>query len=805
MEPYKLLIQLLKAKDENSVKRILEKNDLWNNEKYWRPYGDNDNNEGTTDNQQDNPIAALIEKPINSMDAVLIKECRLRGIDPKGNDAPKSMQEAVSLFFDVRNGDFSEESHTKRRDLAQNVRIIAEGDKKEPNVVIVDFGEGQIPEKFPKTFCSLGIGEGEKNNIEFVQGTFNMGGSGVLPFCGEYHFQLILSRKHPDLANGKDTWGFTLVREHPTESEDEHSWAEYLVNPADKVNVLEMNVFEFIKDELAVLPNSETMSYGTYIKLYNYRLSPSHRSHFGRGFWKEVNKVLYSPPIPMLIQETRFSDKEDRLLLGNRTRIRDHKDAETSRNKIEGIEDYSNARLGIFDDRNIEITVFKEGTHTEGRWGGTDEFTSKEQAVFFTINGQTHYSLPRSFFSSAKLDYLKDELMVHISCTSVPRKRRKKVFLPSRDRIRKSDEFKVIRKDLLEILKNDDWLRKINHIREEKSSIHNAKDQKFADNVFSKLIKVNPEIAGLLNIGDRIKTDDPTNTVKIIIDKPPKPPEPPKPPRPPKPEAPFVGKDLPTFFKVFKWNEEKGIFQKEIPKNSYVRIKFETDASNDYLNEMRGNERGYFKCSMPEILKSDVLRNGIITAKIGTSRDVSVGDKVIAEFELTHPYQESFVQKIEFIIVKALETVDNKGRTKDEPEKNTPNPIPVYSRTQEGIDANDYKTWEDMTEFQWNDKTISQIKEGESTDVYINMDSCYLRNFLKRQRGISDNKRNAITRNYKIAVLLYSVVLRSKIRLLADSIGDDEEKLFQAMMQGVGSIILDLIIDNKRLLDYEDE
>lgn len=273
MDPLELFKKIYLAKNENDVKSILNKSNVWNDEKYWRPYGDNKNNEGTTDNQQDNAIAALMEKPINSLDAVLIKECRLRGIDPKGKDAPESMQKAVEEFFNVKNGDYFEESQTKRNELAENVRIIAEGDAKEPNIIIADLGEGQTPEKFPSTFLSLNVGEGEKSKIPFVQGRYNMGGSGVLGYCGKYHFQLILSKKHPKLSGGNDKWGFTLVREHPTTSENEQTWAEYLVNPHDKNMDGKSNVFSFAKDNLEVLTDKKSMSYGTCIKLYRLMTS----------------------------------------------------------------------------------------------------------------------------------------------------------------------------------------------------------------------------------------------------------------------------------------------------------------------------------------------------------------------------------------------------------------------------------------------------------------------------------------------------------------------------------------------------
>lgn len=53
-------------------------------------------------------------------------------------------------------------------------------------MIIYDNGEGQHPKDFESTFLSLV--KGNKINIQFVQGKYNMGGSGALVFCGKKDF-----------------------------------------------------------------------------------------------------------------------------------------------------------------------------------------------------------------------------------------------------------------------------------------------------------------------------------------------------------------------------------------------------------------------------------------------------------------------------------------------------------------------------------------------------------------------------------------------------------------------------------------
>ena len=47
----------------------------FSNHQNWYPLGGNENNFGVIENQQSTPIAALIEKITNSIDAVLMKKC----------------------------------------------------------------------------------------------------------------------------------------------------------------------------------------------------------------------------------------------------------------------------------------------------------------------------------------------------------------------------------------------------------------------------------------------------------------------------------------------------------------------------------------------------------------------------------------------------------------------------------------------------------------------------------------------------------------------------------------------------------
>ena len=121
---YDLCMSLLKSDDENEVKDILIKNNLWDSDVNWRLYGDRENNYSTIGNQQSNAEAAIVEKIINSVDAVLIKKCKDNDIDPASVDAPKSIVDALEKYFNIDKGKLSNITKSERTELAKNIGFV---------------------------------------------------------------------------------------------------------------------------------------------------------------------------------------------------------------------------------------------------------------------------------------------------------------------------------------------------------------------------------------------------------------------------------------------------------------------------------------------------------------------------------------------------------------------------------------------------------------------------------------------------------------------------------------------------------
>ena len=297
MDVKKLALSILKAETEENVIHLLNNEGLWKNLDYWKPFGDNENNVSTIRNQQSKADAAIVEKIINSVDAILIKKCMQAGMDPEGGQAPKSMHEAIERFYGARDGILSEKM---RQEYASDIVLAATGEKKgHINFTLIDNGEGQSPESLPDTILS--ISRNNKLKINFVQGKYNMGGTGVLPFSGKNNFEVILTRKCPDIAKGKaNKWAFSIVRREGARDGRKSTMYTYLCNP-------DGSIMSFAAKSVNAVPTIsggyEDLAYGTVFKLYDYDIP--YKSIIGYDLRYRLNALIPGLPLPVEFRECR--------------------------------------------------------------------------------------------------------------------------------------------------------------------------------------------------------------------------------------------------------------------------------------------------------------------------------------------------------------------------------------------------------------------------------------------------------------------------------------------------------------------
>jgi len=633
-----LCLALMRADTEAEVIDLLDQLGLWNAPEAWRYFGDRESNYNTIGNQQSRSDAALVEKLVNSVDARLMNECLVRGIDPEGPKAPKSVREAVAAFFEAPRrahsdmaGRISNWSTERRTEIALGITLAATGflpSQGKPCFTISDCGEGQTPERMPDTLLSLD--RTNKLRIPFVQGRFNMGGTGVLAFCGRRHLQLIISRRNPAILNARlahpsdDQWGFTVVRREDPEGGRRSSVYTYLAPVGSKQNPGAGGVLRFSSDTMPISPEgrdpySRASAHGTLIKLYEYTASGYSNAHIlmKRGLLARLDLVLPDPALPIRLHECRreyrgHEGSFETTLTGVTVRLED--------NKGENLEDGFPSSCPISVDgepMTATIYAFKKGRAETYR---------KNEGIVFTVNGQTHGHFTTDFFNrkgAGRLNYIADSVLVSVDCSSISGRAREDLFKNSRDRLSHVDLRAKLEEQIEEMLRQHQGLRALKEKRRNEEVQSKLEDDKPLEDILKSLLEHSPTLSNLFLQG--LRASNPFKTIKVKEQ-----------------ETEFQGKRHPTYFK-FKDRDYGRELRRDCHINQRARIVFETDAANDYFS--RPSDKGQFtleqvfehgKTSATDFVGPN-LQNGIATLTVRLPANCDVGDSLCFEATVTDP------------------------------------------------------------------------------------------------------------------------------------------------------------------------
>ena len=754
--PHRLCLDLIHADSEEEVIELLGKAGYWERDEVWRYYGDIENNWATIGNQQSRPEAALVEKLVNSVDARLIQACFEAGIDPEGEQAPSSIREAVARFFDPINnptsgraGRISEWPDQDRTRVAQEITLTATGPRPRqgfPCFTVSDRGEGQTPLRFPDTLLSLH--QSNKLKTPFVQGKFNMGGTGALRYCGRNNLQLVVSRRNPKLLPACDEtgklWGFTVVRRHQEGTRTRNTVYSYLAPTSDESEQRKGNVLCFAAPSLPIFPKGSSAyaqhsEWGTLIKLYNYQIKK--RSHILRrdGLLNRLDLLLPHVALPIRLHECRNGYRGHRgsfasTLTGFRVRLDD--------NKADNLEfEPSSADLRVHGER-IQATVF---AFKKGR---AETYTSNN-GVIFTINGQTHGHLTRDFFRRRKvgMSYLRDSILVIVDCSRISARAREDLFMNSRDRLSKSDLRYAIERELESLLKNHQGLRDLRERRRREEIESRLADDKPLQDVLESVFKSEPSLTDYLLKGRRIS--NPFRRDNALT-----------------PEPPFLGHTFPTFF-YFKGKRAGEKLVRDCQLGRRARIAFVTDAASDYFT--RDVDPGTFRLIRVtpthrfEVDNHSInLHGGTANLHVTLPHDCAVGDTIVLTALTNDPTQVSpFENKLTLRVVPRSETTPGPSPTPRVAGLNLPKVIDVPE-----------SQWEQQNPA-FTDETALRIKHvnepggaakddghnQDTFDFYVNTDNLYLKSFLKAETKGDAGNAKLVEAQFKCGLVLIGLSL----------------------------------------------
>lgn len=744
-----LCLALAKAESEEAVISILKDTGHWGDPSVWVEFGNNENNFSTIGNQQSIPESALIEKLINSVDAVLMSACMEKGVHPaEKQKTPPDIRTALEEFFSIRGGKLSSLTSSQRAKLAENIAFVATGSKKTPCYAIVDKGEGQTPGKFSETILSLN--KSNKLRIPFVQGKFNMGGTGVLQFCGKNNLQLIVSRRNPNIKKFNDysdesidKWGFTIVRRFDPAGEIRSSSYKYLA-PARRI-------LSFEAESLPLLPGTypeayaSPLTWGTYIKLYDYQIQSALRTNILFDLYNRLSLLMPELALPIKLYERRNGYKGhsfEATLTGLSVRI----DDDSRDNVEEGFP--TAASIGLEDlQLPVKIIAFKKGK--------SEKYKSQE-GIIFSVNGQTHGYIEKIFFSrkNVGMSYLADSILVLVDCSNISGRGREDLFMNSRDRLRKGEIFKIIENELEDLISSHVGLRQLKETRRRELLTSQLSEENSLADVIEELLKKSPALNKIFIEGSRL-----SNPVRSVDAG---------------PEPVFIPKKYPTYFSLLK--EYSPDAPKKAHSNRKFRIQLKTDAPNDYF--CRDIDSGAFSLSLngEEYSRFCInLWNGTVNLNISLPKNAKKGDLInftycVSDKTRYEPFDGSF-----FVTVIDPDNSISEGLGVRKPPSSTKN-----KGNDKGPGGLALPNITEITEEKWPECGFTKesallIRDsgGEGYDFLINVDNIHLR----LEKSCHKGDTTALVAKYKYGMILIGMALLSGYQSDTEELDDPSERV----------------------------
>jgi len=399
------------------------------------------------------------------------------------------------------------------------------------------------------------LNDTNKLRIPFVQGKFNMGGTGVFLFCGDRSMQVMITRRHPEIAihekndNSRNDWCFTVVRREDPREGQKSSIFTYL-SPNGKIPRFKAGSLPLFPQKYPE-PNGAEIEHGTFIKIIEYQI-PRYKTLITLDMYNRLNCLLPRLALPIRLWDRRkgwSAQSFETTLSGLSVRLEED---------TRGMLEFKSSSTFDIDGKTFPTRIYAFKKEEQAKR------YRNEEGVIFVKNGQTHGHLKKDFFRRKNVGMLNlaNLLLVEVNCDALDRRSDEKLFMASRDRLRNGQLKKDVENQLQILISEHAGLRELKERRRREEVKERLETCTPLENVLEKIIKSNPTLASLLSSGVRIshpfKRDEASSTDE------------------------FVGKKYPTYFEL------KASKKKDFVKNCYIkqrfRIQFATDAEDNYFN-----------------------------------------------------------------------------------------------------------------------------------------------------------------------------------------------------------------------------
>lgn len=435
---------LRSAKTADEVLAFIENRDL-----KWRKLGGKENvgivRSGSS------PSQALAERFTNGIDAVIERAVH----ENEFEETPSNPREAVTELFGLSKAGYNAMSKEWVREVAKNnLRVVIQesGYPTRPVIEVHDAGIGQRPSRFEDTFLSLN--EDNKVSKPYLIGKYGQGGSNTFEFC---EYAIIISRH----AEGGDI-GWSIVRYNDRTDIPGETYTD--------------GIFEYCVDADGSVPSiseDEAADWtGSTVRLIEYdatdfndALSPSSGS-----LYTVFHETMFGSIFPLYLEDhrvDRFSGYEGsprrRTVVGSRYRLdQPAKDVDTDR-------EFKTIDLEELGSLRVKYWVLKATD-------SANQFVDRARPIIFTHHGQKHHAEPKRFFKKTGFTFLKDRIIIEV-CGDDLTPKGKRIFSSTRDRVSKSDAYRVVIDRLLASLNDDELLADLNEEYKVKALTESSSEQ----------------------------------------------------------------------------------------------------------------------------------------------------------------------------------------------------------------------------------------------------------------------------------------------------------------------------------------
>ena len=496
------------------------------------------------------------------------------------------------------------------------------------------------------------------------------------------------------------------------------------------------------------------MRFGTFIKLYNYDLK-GYKSHINFDLYNRLSLLIPKIALPVRLYERRKGyegHSHESTLSGLAVRLE---------------EDYNENLEFSFSIDLPPINMQKiKGMGYAFKKGKIGSY-SKKEGILFTVNGQSHGSIGKTFFDKDEvgLSYISDSLLIILNCSDISSFEIENLFMNSRDRLNKDAVLKVgIERELKLFLKNHKGLRELNNKRRREDTANKLSYNDKLEKSLQRIIFNSSVLAKILKKGPRLSNPFPQEISNDLNNS--------------------SLKDFPDYFKLdLEFSSRK---PKQVPiNNKRFLIQYETNAKNEYFS--REKDPGQFMLTINNQPYKDFsinLWNGYANVNINCSSNWSTGTILKFESKATDimrfaPFRDTFFVEV----TKEQARVNNGQNGKRKRGRISGLDIPKSWP----IKKNEWKNYEFETS-----RDILKIKGNSENgyDFYINIDNIHLLTEIKSRKTM---QADLLRSHYMNGVVLFG------LSFLSENKSEKKEKYsfedIENLSKVLSPFLLPMIID----------